>query len=248
MIEMLSIDLTNHCSKGCDFCYNKSHKLGATKWSTDEVIAFSKDCICHGVKAISLGGGEPFEYPGIFDVISALNNDAFVSVTSNGLPLLDESRFLRLKRHSPDKIHITIHYPENEKEVTRVMRLVKRLKEDTQIILGVNLLVSKPKVDVCHNVYQRLRCLLKPKAIILVPQRFNDTPTPSDVAIVAGNEPFQSPSCLLGCSHTGTFASVSWDKKANWCSFAGGKQPLRDATYAALIAALSAVRFTICDG
>ena len=203
MIEMLSIDLTNHCSKACDFCYNRSHRLGATEWATEEVIAFSKDCISHGVKAISFGGGEPFEYPGIFNIIEAIKKIAFVSVTSNGLPLLDEDLFLKLKQNSPDKIHITIHYPDNAKEVERVINQIIRIKEDTQII-------------------------------------------PSDLAVITAGEPFQSPSCLLRCSHTGSFASVSWDKKVNWCSFAGGKEPLQDTTYAALIEALSTVRFTSC--
>ena len=246
MIEMLSIDLTNHCSKACDFCYNRSHRLGATEWATEEVIAFSKDCISHGVKAISFGGGEPLEYPGIFNIIEAIKKIAFVSVTSNGLPLLDEDLFLKLKQNSPDKIHITIHYPDNAKEVERVINQIIRIKEDTQIIPGVNLLVSKSKVDFCRNVYQQLKNHLEPKAIILVPQRFRDTPVPSDLAVITAGEPFQSPSCLLRCSHTGSFASVSWDKKVNWCSFAGGKEPLQDTTYAALIEALSTVRFTSC--
>jgi hypothetical protein len=30
-------------------------------WQPQEVISFALDCIAHGIKAVSLGGGEPFE-------------------------------------------------------------------------------------------------------------------------------------------------------------------------------------------
>ena len=56
----------------------------------EQVIDFASDCIGHGVKAISLGGGEPFEYDGVFDVIDALYPKCYLSVTSNGLPLENE--------------------------------------------------------------------------------------------------------------------------------------------------------------
>ena len=71
-MELLSIDLSNFCSKKCPFCYNHSTKEGNVMWTPDEVIAFASDCIAHGVKAVSLGGGEPFEYDGIFQVIDSL--------------------------------------------------------------------------------------------------------------------------------------------------------------------------------
>lgn len=62
--------------------------------------------------------------------------------------------------------------------------------------------------------------------VILIPQRFSNTPTAKELALVAGNRPFQSPSCLLQCKKPTDFVSVSWDKKVNSCSYAKGKQPL----------------------
>ena len=59
-LELLSIDLSNFCSKQCSFCYNHSTRDGNTVWTPDEVIRFVSDCIGHGIKAVSLGGGEPF--------------------------------------------------------------------------------------------------------------------------------------------------------------------------------------------
>jgi len=59
-------------------------------WTPSEVISFAKDCVANGIKAISLGGGEPFEYDGVFEVISALQPIVYLSATSNGLPLTND--------------------------------------------------------------------------------------------------------------------------------------------------------------
>ena len=41
-------------------------------WKPSEVIEFVSNCIKHGVKAVSLGGGEPFEYEVLFEVTYSL--------------------------------------------------------------------------------------------------------------------------------------------------------------------------------
>ena len=247
MIELLSIDLSNRCSKQCSFCYNHSGEEGATEWIPSEVISFASDCIANGVKAISLGGGEPLEYLGVFDIISDLKEKAFVSVTTNGLPLLDESVFEKLKAAAPDKVHITIHFPDDAREVERVCSQIEKLQGKTKIMPGVNLLVDSEKTDFCKAAYQQLRKQLSPKQIILVPRRYQNTPIPNDLANITGGEPFQSPSCLLKCGYAGNFCSVSWDKKVNWCSFAGGKSKLEELTFDGLMKALSKVAFSSCS-
>lgn len=246
-IEQLSIDLSNYCSKGCPFCYNSSGRDGATSWKPSEVIEFAKSCIKEGVKAVSLGGGEPLEYEGIFDVIEALYPMTYLTLTTNGLPLDSPSIIESLKLHKPDKIHISIHNTDNEKEVERVLRQITLL-EELDIKPGVNLLINANKVDQCKIVYGSLRKLLKKDQIILIPQRFSDTPTPQQLASVAGGEEFQSPTCLLRCERPKQFASISWDKKVNWCSYAGGKQPLESLDYQGLLDAIQKVKFTTCLG
>ena len=198
MIELLSIDLSNYCSKQCSFCYNHSRKEGNTVWIPSEVIDFASDCIKHGVKAVSLGGGEPFEYDGVFEVIDALYPLCYLSVTSNGLPLENKDIWGMLETHKPDKIHLTIHQSDNEAEVSRV---VNRLQEigDLGIKPGLNLLVGADKVEYAKEVYARLNKILESDQIILVPQRFSNTPSPKQLASVADGKPFQSPSCLLKC-------------------------------------------------
>lgn len=214
-------------------------------WKPSEVISFAKDCIAHGIKAISLGGGEPFEYKGVFEIIDALRPEAYLSVTSNGLPLQNSKIWDLLLHHSPDKIHITIHQPDNEEEVERVITQIKKLKE-TEIKPGVNLLVAANKINACKKAYSTLSEELASSQIILVPQRFSNTPMPKALSSVTGGEPFQSPSCLLECKRPRNFCSISWDKKVNSCSFAGGKEKMHTLDYKGLTEALEHVSFTSC--
>ena len=245
MIELLSIDLSNYCSKQCPFCYNHSTREGNTLWKPQEVIDFASDCISHGVKAVSLGGGEPFEYEDVFDVIDALYSKCYLSVTSNGLPLENELIWEKLKMHKPDKIHITIHKPDNEAEMHRVECQVQRIAS-IGIKPGLNLLVGADKADAAKKVYERLSKVLDTDQIILVPQRFSNTPTPKQLASVAGRKPFQSPSCLLKCKRPTNFCSISWDKKVNSCSFAPNKEALETLDYHGLLSALQKIKWQKC--
>jgi hypothetical protein len=214
--------------------------VGNTLWQPSEVIVFATDCIKHGIKAVSLGGGEPFEYEGIFEVIEALYPLCYLSITSNGLPLEKSDVWQKLKQCKPDKIHITIHQPDNDKEVERVEALLPRI-EAIGIKPGLNLLVGANKIEAATNVFQQMMKILNNDQIILVQQRFSNTPTPKQLASVAKGKPFQSPSCLLGCKRPENFCSVSWDKKVNSCSFANGKVPLKTLDYEGLQLALSEI-------
>ena len=245
MIEILSIDLSNYCSKQCSFCYNHSNKKGSTIWQPKEVIDFSLDCIESGIKAVSLGGGEPFEYEGIFEIIDTLYPKCYLSVTSNGLPLENTVIWEELLKHSPDKIHLTIHQPQDKEEVKRIETLIKKLSI-TKIKPGVNLLVGANKIDYAKQVYAKLSTILTPEQTILVPQRFENTPTPKQISTISNGKPFQSPSCLLGCKRPNNFVSVSWDKKVNFCSYAPGKEKLQTLNYQGMIKALKNIEWESC--
>lgn len=246
MLDRISIDLSNFCSKQCDFCYNHSTKEGNVMWTTKELIPFILDLHKHGIEAVSFGGGEPFEFDGIFELISSLMDEMYVSVTSNGLPLENAEVFDQLIQNKPDKVHITIHHPENTFEVDRVIKMVKRIAEK-KIKSGVNLLVSDFNSEVAKKVYTDLiNNGITADRIILIPRRFTCEPTPKQLAELAGGKPFQSPACLTGCQKPTEFCSVSWDKKVNWCSYAKGKQPLDELTYEGLMKALNKVDFESC--
>lgn len=247
MLDRISIDLSNYCSKQCDFCYNHSTKDGNILWTVEELIPFILDLHKHGIDAVSFGGGEPFEYVGIFELISSLMSEMYVSVTSNGLPLEKEEVFSKLFQNKPDKVHLTIHHPENKAEVERVINMVKRIAAEG-IKSGVNLLVSDFNLTEAKTVYSELLANgITSDRIILIPRRFTCEPSPKQLSEIACGKPFQSPACLTGCKQPTDFCSVSWDKKVNWCSYATGKQPIKEFTYNGLMDALNKVQFGCCN-
>src|SRR5262249_22581720 len=75
-----------------------------------------------------------------------------------------------------------------------------------------------------------------------------DTPTPAEVGKVAGNQPFQSMSCLTRCGPSERFCSIAWDKTVAWCSYTVTRRPLAALTYEALVAALEGLGVEFCGG
>ena len=208
-------------------------------------FASYKDCIRNGVKAISLGGGEPFEHPEIFEIIEALYPYAYVTVTSNGLPLLNEELFSKLSAIKPDKIHLSLHNPSDLEELNRIVQQISEL-ERIGIKPGVNLLVVKSQIDEARKTYRELRKHLSASQIILLPMRHGDTPSPEDMKDVADGANFQSAACLLDCKAPENFVSVTWDKRVDRCSFASGKTKLRSLNYDGLMRALNQTEFKTC--
>lgn len=244
-IERISIELTNKCGKGCYFCYNRSQNNGRTTWQNSEVVNFVKDCAANGTKAVSFGGGEPLEYPQLFDIVTNLRGILFRSITSNGL-LLQGDRLTELIAAAPDKVHLSIHFPERDREVNRVIFQVKQLIA-YGIRSGVNLLVSRSNLEAAKNAAAKLhRSGIKNDRIVYLPMRGFDTPTPQQIAKVAASKHFQSMSCLLNCGKSPRFCSISWDKKVAWCSYTSDRGSLKELTANSLEAALTDLSVSFC--
>jgi sulfatase maturation enzyme AslB (radical SAM superfamily) len=247
MIERLSIELTQRCSKACWFCYSGSTPLGSTRFERDELLAFVGDCAANGVRAVSFGGGEPLEYEPVFSLLRELEGILFRSLTTNGL-LLDGPAFEKLVAARPDKVHVSIHFPNNVAEVERVTRQVGALGA-AGIRSGVNLLVSRANAE---HAEQATRFLhehgIGNDRIVFLPMRIKDTPAPSELARVAGSPRFQSMSCLLGCARSPRFCAIGWDKSVAHCSYTSARRPLEAPTYAALMRALDGLTLAFCGG
>lgn len=245
MIERLSIELTNRCGKACAFCYNASGPGGATVWDVDEVVAFVEDCAAHGVLAASFGGGEPLEYAGLHDVLARLRGRIFRSITTNGL-LLDATAVRRLVEAAPDKVHVSLHAPERRAEVVRVASQVHMLAA-AGVRSGVNLLVARSRLAEARAAAAVLAASGIPAdRIVFLPMRGRDTPTPAEMASVAGTPRFQSMSCLAACGRSPRFAAVRWDKTVAWCSYTTARRPLAAPTWHALVGALDGLGLAYC--
>jgi uncharacterized radical SAM superfamily Fe-S cluster-containing enzyme len=244
-VERLSIELTHRCSKRCHFCYNDSHPGGETVWSTEQLVSFVQDCEQAGTKAVSLGGGEPLEFEGVFEVLRQLQGTVFRSITSNGLRLQGQI-FDRLVAAAPDKVHLSIHFPEQLSEVERVTQQVLQLQK-AGIRSGVNLLVAASSLSAAQQTAQRLRDAgIGNDRIVYLPQRGTDTPTPQQLAQVAGNLPFQSMTCLQACAKSSRFCAITWDQQVAWCSYTSARRPLPTLTAAGLAQALTDLPLVYC--
>lgn len=243
-LDRLSIELTNACSKACAFCYNASGPGGATAWTPTEVIDFVRDCAAHGIAAASLGGGEPLQYEGLGEVLAGLAGVVFRSFTTNGL-LLDE-RLDDIVRMAPDKVHVSLHFPGHAREVERVIRQVGALAE-AGVRSGINLLVRQSEVDAATRAARAIAAAgIGPERVMYLPMRGADTPTPRELAQVAGGPRFQSMTCLMGCGRSPRFASIGWDKRVAWCSYTEMRRPLPTLDFAGLTAALDGLGLRFC--
>jgi MoaA/NifB/PqqE/SkfB family radical SAM enzyme len=246
-LERVSIEVTNACSKACWFCYNASRPEGETRWLPEELVAFVTDCAGHGIQAVSFGGGEPLQYPGLFAVLERLRGVLFRSITTNGLGLVGAT-LDRLVASAPDKVHVSIHFPERRSEVERVIRQVAALA-DRGLRSGVNLLVARSNLTMAARAASALHAAgIGNDRIVYLPMRGRDTPTPDELATVAGRARFQSMTCLMACARSPRFAAIDWKKTAAWCSYTETRRPLAEPTYRALEAALDGLGLVFCGG
>jgi len=246
-LDRISIEVTNRCAKACDFCYNHSLPGGATRWTPDELVAFAADCAAHGVKAVSFGGGEPLQYEGIFEVFQRLRGVLFRSMTTNGLMLSNGTLDL-LVAAAPDKVHVSIHFPDREPEVARVIRQVRELA-DRGVRSGVNFLVARSGLDAARRAAETVRRSgIGNDRIVYLPMRGKDTPTPDEMVSVAGAARFQSMSCLLACAKSARFCSVGWDRTVGWCSYTETRRALPELSFRGLESALDGLGLKFCGG
>jgi MoaA/NifB/PqqE/SkfB family radical SAM enzyme len=255
VFDRISLEPSRFCSKGCAFCYNGSSPRGRDGFTASEVLALARDCAAHGVRFLSLGGGEPLEWDGLFEVLDGLRGVLGRSFTTNGLELTRRpALFDEIQRVKPDKVHVSIHAVENAKEVTRVLEQVLALDE-RGVPAGVNLLVKQSHLAEARDVVRQLEHAgLGRERIVFLPSRGipGQTPSAQDVAWVAtgvreSSQRFMSMSCLRGCAKSLRFVSIAADRTVAWCSYTIARQKLESLTHAAVISALTPLGLTPCD-
>jgi MoaA/NifB/PqqE/SkfB family radical SAM enzyme len=244
-LERLSVELTNRCAKGCSFCYNASHPEGPVEWALEELVAFVEDVARHGVRAVSFGGGEPLEYAPLFPLLARLRGTLFRSLTTNGL-LLDEPTLDALAAVAPEKVHVSIHFPEKSREIERALGVIAGL-EARGIRAGVNLLVARSKLDAAAACARALENAgIASERIVYLPMRVTDVPSAEEVARVADRRAFQSTTCLAACARSPRFVAVSWDKTVAHCSYTSARERLPSLDFAGLRTAAERAGLVYC--
>ncbi|OOM79524.1 radical SAM protein [Clostridium sp. BL-8] len=91
--ELADISISNHCTKGCEFCYKGSENNNSFM-STEEyeyVLSALQSEKWGNVFQVALGGGEPLEHPDFIDIINVTNEKGIVAnFTTNGIHLNEE--------------------------------------------------------------------------------------------------------------------------------------------------------------
>jgi hypothetical protein len=177
-------------------------------------------------------------------VLTALDGVLFRSMTTNGLLL--ERHLDALVTARPDKVHVSIHFPEDAREVERVISQV-HLLHSRGIRSGINLLVERSKLTAATATAQRIAAAdIAPDRVMFLPRRGSDTPSPRELAGVAGVRHFQSKTCLLGCAKSPRFASIAWDRTVAWCSYTTSRRALPSLDHAGLLRALDGLDLAFC--
>ncbi len=242
-VDRVSIELSQRCGKACTFCYSHSRPDGADGWDPAEVVALLDDLVAHGLRYVSFGGGEPLQYPGLGEILRATRGRLGRAVTTSGLGL--DGKLGELVAAGIEKVHVSIHHPGHAAEVERVVRQVGAL-EAAGVAAGVNLLVSRTRLAEAAAARERLHAAgIGNDRIVFLPMRGADTPTPREVAAVAGGN-FQSMRCLGSCAASPRFASIGWDRSVAWCSYTTTRRQLEALTADALAAALDGLGLRYC--
>ena len=141
-VEMLRISVTDRCNFRCTYCMPED----GVKWlpkadllSFEEIVAVVKSGIdVHGIRRIKLTGGEPTVRHGLVDLVrmlSKLSGLAEISLTTNGMQLIDLAEPLRQSGLNRITISIDSLEPTRFKAITRtgnlatVMRGLHRVLE-----------------------------------------------------------------------------------------------------------------------
>ena len=245
---LVSIELTNYCAKGCSFCYSKSTPEGQTFWTPDVLAPFIKDLAANGIEAVSFGGGEPLQYPYLWDLLDRLKEvPIFKSMTTNGLNLTPE--VVRRLSGALNKVHVSLHYPERPAELSRVIRNVLELAQ-AGLKSGVNFLIKGKDIEAEKAAVRAVKAAgLTADRVVFLPLRGKgiavDMATFKDVAGILSPK-FQSMFCLLECKKSERFVSVNWEGRVGWCSYTEAKTRMTNYTYDGMLEALHAKELVYC--
>lgn len=91
--ELADISISNHCSKGCSYCYRKSAKNNEfmTLAQYERVLEALNHPKYGNVFQVALGGGEPLEHPQFVQIIDAtLKREIVPNFTTNGMYLTED--------------------------------------------------------------------------------------------------------------------------------------------------------------
>lgn len=169
----LSIALTNMCNIDCHYCYaTKNRDILPIQYVKD--IAVKLDEL--GTLELTFGGGEPFIYPEIVDLIQWLweNTKLGLNITTNGLLL--NSDIINSIKGNVSSLRFSIDGLEPKYSIVKRHKLVELINNihqlDGGIPFGINIIVNPSSIIDVENVIE-LSMELGAIDVLLIPEHKN---------------------------------------------------------------------------
>jgi MoaA/NifB/PqqE/SkfB family radical SAM enzyme len=115
------VKVTNRCNLRCSFCSQRSDSTFEQQWTFEELFSLFKYLDGYKLQGIALGGGEPFTFPRLAELVERTWNETKldVSITSNGLLISD--RDLETLAGNVGEIRISCWTAQDIRKVKRLM-------------------------------------------------------------------------------------------------------------------------------
>jgi radical SAM protein with 4Fe4S-binding SPASM domain len=142
-------NLTNRCTKQCDYCYSESIKEQDEEISTSEVKEIIDILSEMNVFSVAFGGGEPFLRNDIFEIAKYTRNKNIIpTITTNGLHInADNVKDCRIF----NRIHISVNLTEENSGNRQWHKAILLLKE-VGVNVGINYIVDKKGYEYLEDI------------------------------------------------------------------------------------------------
>lgn len=183
--ELADISISNHCTKGCEFCYKGSTENNSFMLldEYDYVLSSLNSKRWGNVFQVALGGGEPLEHPSFIEIIEKTNKKGIIAnFTTNGIHLdkttvkyikdkvgaaaisvaaINELKLDKIKLLTEEGIKANIHFILDNTSIYEAIDILKGNYNDLlKNVNGIIFLTYKPKgrasMNKCLNIDEKL--------------------------------------------------------------------------------------------
>jgi MoaA/NifB/PqqE/SkfB family radical SAM enzyme len=157
--ETVHLAITTRCNLACAGCY-VPQRVHPSELAVAELCGLIDQWAHMHVFQLAIGGGEPLLYEGLFDVLAHARKQGIVpNLTTNGL-LLNAKVVQRLEQVGVARANVSWNGPGGEEHQRRQAVIkVLRLLLDSNLQVGVNVLVTPPMLSYLSDEFASLQAL-----------------------------------------------------------------------------------------
>ena len=149
--HLAAVEITNVCNLSCKYCYASSGPWETSSMSLDQVTYILEEIKAVNIPLLWITGGEPLLHPAIEEVLKeATKRDFYVIIATNGVPLYDDLRKIRIVKKYVDEIQIALDgatpqthdYYRGKGTYTKVIHVIEELtkgRRDLTVVVGTTL-------------------------------------------------------------------------------------------------------------